>query len=804
MSVEREQRILDLLDQALEKPPPERQEFLDEACGDDTLMREGVEALLDTEIDGLLAAPAFSVHDDDADVGRRIGPYQLVRLLDRGGMGSVYLAKREDFEQRVALKLIRRGLDADEVLVRRFENERQILARLDHPHIARLLDGGTTEDRLPYFVMEYVEGEPIDRYCRGHELPVRERLELFRRVCAAVQFAHQNLVIHRDLKPSNILISKNRHPRLLDFGIAKLLDDSMAPNAVETVLGEGAMTPRYASPEQIRLKPVTTASDVYSLGVLLYELLTGLDPYGVGRRRGDEIARAVCEQEPDRPSTAVRRRSAEPEAAETRRLRRRLAGDLDSIVLKAMRKEPGERYASAEQLSEDIRRHLMGLPVDAQTGTFRYRAGKFVRRHRLGMGVAAAFLVLILGFTVVSTVLWRAAESERRKAVTALSILESFIESGDPDKTGRRDLTVIEALQRGLQQALEQLSSEAVGLRIDVAGRLGRVLHKAGAYAESKRMMQQSLQAARLRHGELHPEVARRLNNLAVLLFEHEEYRQAEVRFRQVLQMRRSLGQDAPSLFRSKSNLAMAILRQGRLDEAEELCAEVLEARRVRYKDRRRDTDVATSSHNLAAVYYAQGSLEKAEPLLREALETRRIRLGPQKTSVATVLDLLGNVLAATGHEYEAEELLGEALAIRSALLGKESLKASETRKNLALLLADGAPGTAMEHATRALEVFSRVRPKGWDAAEAKSILGMILVASERYGEAESYLTEGYDRMVELRGNQTYRSLLAFERIVELYESWGRPEKLERYQGETHSPQGERRDLSKPAGDGPR
>ena len=782
VTVERQQRIFELLDEALERSPRERQEFLDQACGDDGALRQEVEALLDTEVDGgLLAEPAFNVHADDDSIGRRIGRYQLVRLLDRGGMGSVYLAEREDFEQRVALKLIRRGLEADDLLVRRFENERQILARLEHPHIARLLDGGTTDDRLPYFVMEYVEGEPIDRYCRKRGLSVDERLELFRRVCSAVQFAHQNLVIHRDLKPGNILITADGQPRLLDFGIAKLLGQGLATQAVETELGQGPMTPRYASPEQIRLEPVTTASDVYSLGVLLYELLTGLDPYGVAGRRSDEIARAVCEHEPARPSTAVRRRSAEPEDAETQRLRRRLAGDLDSIVLKAMRKEPEERYVTTNQLSEDIRRHLEGLPVGAQTGTFTYRAGKFVRRHRAGMAVAAAFLVLIVGFSIVSTVFWQGAERARRTAETALELLEGFMEAADPDKTGRRDLTVIEALQRGQEKALQKLKLKDAAQRISVAGRLGQIFRKAGAYEQSKKMMEESLRAARAHHGEIHPEVAKRLNNLGVLLNDQEEHREAESLFVQALEMRQALRQKPSALFRPKSNLAVSLLRQGKLNDAEKAYLEVLDGRLELYRDNPFDKDVATSRHNLAAVYYAQARFDEAEELLDKALTTRRERLVSPNTKIAATLNLLGNVLTAQGDEVRTKECFAEALSIRRELHSDQHVKVAETRKNLAILLARRDPEAARRYIDHALEVFDRVRPEGWDTAEAKSVKGMILVALKRYEEAEPHLTEGYERMVELRGPITYRSQLALERILELSETLDKPERLERY-----------------------
>ncbi len=780
MSLERKQRLFELLDQALERPAGERQGFLDEACADDPALRLELEALLDTEVDGgLLAEPAFSVHAEDSGVGRHIGPYQLVRLLDRGGMGSVYLAQREDFEQRVALKLIRRGLDADEVLVRRFENERQILARLEHPHIARLLDGGTTEDRLPYFVMEYVEGESIDRYCQTRELSIQGRLELFRRVCSAVQFAHQNLVIHRDLKPGNIFITADGHPRLLDFGIAKLLDDSLQASAVETVLGQGPMTPRYASPEQIRLEPVTTASDVYSLGVLLYELLTGLDPYGIESGRGDEVARAVCEREPDKPSTAVRRRSAEPEA-ETRKLRRRLAGDLDSIVLKAMRKEPHLRYASAEQLSEDLRRHLEGLPVGAQTGTFTYRAGKFARRHRLAMVITAAFLLLALGFGIVSTVLWKRAERQHQRAETVLLFLQDLFKAADPDLGSADNMTPQELLMRGREVLDNGLDGESE-LQIVVAGTLGEIFRKLGDFAESKEMMVRSLSVARRHFAGTHPEVAKRSNNLAVLLYEDEDYSGAELLFREVLKLRHALDQDFTLRVRAKSNLATTLLRRGKLELAEELCAEVLAARLERYRDNPHDKDVATSRHNLGAIYYAQGRFKEAERLLRAALETRVLRLGRKQTRVATVLDLLGSVLAAQGRKEEAEQRFDEALKTREQLLGEQHFKVAETRKNLASLLARTDPQTALGHAILALEVFDDVRPAGWDAAEGRSVLGMILADLDDHETAERHLTESYRRMVELRGPRTYRSRLALERILELSEILDKPERRESF-----------------------
>ena len=358
-----------------------------------------------------------------------MGAYTLIREIGSGGMGTVYLAVRHDdaFEKRVAIKILKRGMDSDSI-VRRFRNERQILASLQHPYIGGLLDGGTTADGLPYFAMEYIEGQRIVDYCDAHQLDTSTRIELFRKVCAAVQYAHQNLIIHRDIKPANVLVTADGTPKLLDFGIAKLLNPELAGETIApTAAGPQLMTPEYASPEQVRGEPVTTATDVYSLGVLLYELLTGRRPYRLTSRTPAEIARVVCNSVPVPPSAAVTRLGDQGDvetgtttitdatrSAETDRLRRRLAGDLDTIVLKALSKEPPRRYASVDQLSEDLRRHLAGLPVIARKDTLGYRTAKFVRRNR---GAVAAAIVLFVSLVagIVGTA-WQASEARRERA----------------------------------------------------------------------------------------------------------------------------------------------------------------------------------------------------------------------------------------------------------------------------------------------------------------------------------------------------------------------------------------------------
>ena len=390
---------------ALAGDPEQLSAFLDERCAGDEALRGKVEQLLaahgqaDGFIETRIATFASSIltdaDDTDLLIGQRIGHYKVLQRISAGGMGTVYLAERADeqYEKQVAIKLIKRGMDTDSVL-RHFRNERQILAGFDHPNIARLLDGGATESGLPYFVMEYVEGMPIDRYCEDHRLSIAERLKLFREACAAVTYAHRHTVIHRDIKPSNILVTKDGVPKLLDFGIAKILQPGDGAEALATITGFRLMTPEYASPEQVRGEPVSAATDVYSLGVVLYQLLTGQKPYRLKTRTPEEISRAIVEQEPPRPSTAVAANdgSSKSQAPNPKLLR----GDLDNIVLLALRKEPERRYPSVEQFSEDIRRHLEAQPVVARKDTLAYRTAKFIRRNSTLTAVATACLLLAL------------------------------------------------------------------------------------------------------------------------------------------------------------------------------------------------------------------------------------------------------------------------------------------------------------------------------------------------------------------------------------------------------------------------
>lgn len=415
MDAERWLAAKHIFQEANERDEEARGAYLEQACGGDEALRADVAALLAAHAevgDRFEAPPLDAIFDESAPT--RLGPYRVVRELGRGGMGTVYLAVRQgdELEQQVAVKVIKRGMDS-EAIVRRFHNERLILSSLHHPSIARLHEGGTTDEGLPYFVMEYVEGMPLDSYCESKSLGTDERLRLFRQVCAAVQYAHQNLVVHRDLKPTNILVTAEGTPKLLDFGIAKLLDPLIEAGTLDLTAADRPLTPEYASPEQVRGEAVTTVSDVYSLGVVLYRLLTGQLPYRFTTRNPQEVLRVLNETTPVRPSTAAVK--AAPQARHVE-LRRRLLGDLDNIVLKALHKDPARRYPSAEQLAEDVRRHLDGFPVRARPDTLDYRARKFIGRHRVG--VLASFLAVVTLLGLTAAALWQArvAGQERARA----------------------------------------------------------------------------------------------------------------------------------------------------------------------------------------------------------------------------------------------------------------------------------------------------------------------------------------------------------------------------------------------------
>ncbi len=501
MTPERWQQVKQVLATALELAPEERAAYLDSSYAADSSLREDLEPLVASEQqlrneflseEDLAEAARILPSGEVSWVGRRVGSYKVVEQIGEGGMGEVYRAFRADdqYRKEVALKFVRAGQYGGSVFAR-FKNERQILAGLDHPNLAKLLDGGATEEGVPYLVMEFIEGQPIAEYCEEHDLPLRGRLQLFLQVCAAVHYAHQHLIIHRDIKPQNILVTPDGTPKLLDFGIAKILDTGSAEfSLTATMTGFRLLTPRYASPEQIRGEPMTTATDVYSLGVVLYELLTGLSPYDLANVSTQDLPRVICEKEIQKPSAAVLRaqgaKGSRFKESSVEKLSKQLNGDLDNIVLMALRKEPSRRYGSVNDLQEDVRRHLENIPVIARNDTVWYRATKFAARHRAGVAATAAVALILVAGIVIT--LREARIAQRRfndvRALANSLIFDVHDSVKDlPGSTPARKIIVDRALQ--YLNLLAQESAGDVGLQRELATAYERVGSVQGDYLEN-------------------------------------------------------------------------------------------------------------------------------------------------------------------------------------------------------------------------------------------------------------------------------------------------------------------------------
>jgi eukaryotic-like serine/threonine-protein kinase len=780
-------RLKELFGAALEVAPADRDAFLAAACEGDLPLRAELEALLAAHrLPGafLEAPPLPSPAGDPIPPGppapEQLGPYRLVRELGHGGMGTVYLAIRADqeFHREVAIKVIRRGMDTDDV-VGRFRNERQILAGLAHPGIAALLDGGTTAAGQPFFVMERVEGEPIDRYCDRHRLDVSARLELFLQVCAAVQHAHGRLVVHRDLKPGNILVDAAGRPKLLDFGLARLLE----PGAEQTATQLRIFTPAFASPEQIRGGPVSTATDVYSLGALLYLLLTGLRPHAEAGGDREGLARAACERDPRRPSAVVAERPAwggdAPELLpEARcavregtpvRLRRRLAGDLDAIVLRAMRREPEERYPSVEALGLDLRRFLEGQPVAARRGGRAYRSRKFVARHRLALAAGAAVVLALSAATVISA--RERARAERRAAEVRKLAGSVLLHLNDAiaHLPGSTPLRV--ELARRSQESLASLAQEASGdvaLQRDLAAaylRLGNLQGSWGAGQGDVAVATGNLRAAatilegvlRTRPDEL--DSYTRLARALVLL----SFTEGTSGTRTCLDHGRravALGQQAVSRFpgapEACASLADSLHGLGQTCYLLDLNQEALGPLRqavARYEELARshpealgDGDLAGAYDDLAKVTVVEDRAE-GERLFRLALAINQARVARRPTDVVARHELafshvgLARALKMGGAPEAAREQHSRALSLREAIAAEDPGNAAarmyvaETHWEIgALEVETGQPARALgplEEAARAFEALLVADPENTYQRASLAEICFLLASTE-------------------------------------------------------------------------
>ncbi len=739
-------RIKAVLADALELPAAERTAFAKAACGGDEVLRRQVATYLheDALAAGFIEHPFFSIpRDDEPEEDQsddRLGPYRLARRLGRGGMGTVYLAERDDGEldHRVAVKILKRGLDTKE-LVRRFRAERQILAHLEHPNVARFLDAGTTEDGRPYFVMEYVDGQPLDVWCGERQLDVRDRVRLFRKVLEAVGFAHRNLVVHRDLKPANILVTASGTPKLLDFGVAKLLYEGAGSRMTVTALGPGPLTPSYASPEQVRGEPISTATDVYSLGVVLYELLTGRVPYRVTGRGAAEMARVICETPPRRPSNAAGKRRY-PDAASVSgtdsawHLRRSLRGDLDNIILKALSKEPDRRFSSVEQFSEDLERYLTGQPVRSRPGGWIYRAAKFGRRNALAVSLALISIVLSAIFTATLIVQRSEIVSQRDQAKQLAEFLTGLAWELDGAYGGEvPDPAVVDSLAQEMEAELADLPR----LRSLMRDTLGRINTRLGRHDIAEPLLQSTLDERRKLLGPRHHSVAESLLNLANLKIEQGQYAVAEEHMLQALAIQRqAFPEGEPALARGLHNLA-SFLRRDRPENAERFAREALAMKErlfgpehlevavtlnvrgtilrdlerhdeaedhyrraitlYRKLDDEPNPGLARALNNLAGLLGTEQGSEEVVSLYAESLGIRRRQKIPSQKSLMTALSNLGRALNSLNRPAEAKPYLQQALSISLDLMAGPTAQEATAKIKRNLAMSEAKLGNSAE-----------------------------------------------------------------------------------------------------------
>jgi serine/threonine protein kinase/Tfp pilus assembly protein PilF len=727
------QKIQSLFEEIADSGPAEREARLARSCGDDADLRKSVESLLasDRRTEDPLAnaigeaAESLLVEHQDRLLGARIGAYRVASILGHGGMSTVYRGERDDsqYQQTVAIKVLHHAT-LHPRLRSRLHSERHILATLDHPAIARLIDSGDLEDGTPYLVMEHVDGEAIDAYCDNRTQFVRERLELFVQVCVAVQYAHRNLVVHRDIKAANIFITGDGHPKLLDFGIAKLLaPESLSHTLPVTRLQERILTPENAAPEQVLGRPITTATDIYSLGVLLYQLLTGRSPYRLLSYSQLQLERAICMDEPVRPSQMVmaklsgesdsdRSRLSDRRGLSPQRLRARLGGDLDAIVAMAMRKEPDRRYPSVEAFALDINRHLMGRPVQARQGDWRYHTAKFLRRNMLaaiGVGAVMLGLALLAGIT-----LWQnhrielareATAQERDHAQQVSAFLVDVFSQADPFTAQGHEPTAKDLLDRGAQNILSNTSLQPE-VRAQLLESIGLAYRRQGLSERAIPLFEQAVAIRREEHPLDQHRAAAALANLARALTDGSHLVTAEGYLQQALQLSRD-GDETPSIETADILVQFGEFElQGKSDPqaAAKLFSEALDIYRRTVGNQ--NLSVASTLNSLASAAVWAGDYPLAERYQRQAIDIYQATVSRNHPDHAAALQTLGLILTERGKYQEAEQQLTEALDIERTVFGPNNQRVARTESQLGVLYdREGDLERAIQATQKAIDI---------------------------------------------------------------------------------------------------
>lgn len=841
MNQDRLNKIRELFDKASNLNAVEREVFLNQECANELELKKEILSLLDSlENTKDFLEEALTIVEQnknnftDPYINKQIGNYLIDGEAGVGGMGIVYTGRRNDkeFEQKVAIKILKHGITS-EYLLKRFQIERQTLANLQHQNIARLLDGGRTIDGLPYLVMEFIDGIPITDFCHQKKLSLEEKLKLFREVCTAVQYAHQNLIVHRDLKPGNILVTKNGIPKLLDFGIAKLIDEELVDNNEDlTRTGVWHLTPEYASPEQIKGEKITTASDIYSLGVLLYQILTGYQPYKISNNSPAAISKIITEEIIQKPSEKVKDKSrehAESNLFLNDKISNQLKGDLDNIVSKAMHKDPARRYVSVEQFSEDIRRHLSGLPVIAQKDTAGYRLSKFIRRHKVGFISSVGFIVFLIINLIA--IIWQAniaanerdkAKLEAQKVETVNKFLLDMLSSVDPTEIGR-DVKVYDVLRKSAL-GVEKGFKDQPGIEASIQKTIGKTLTSLGEYDEAKPHLLRSLLLNERVYGKQSNQASESNYELALYYHWIGELKTADSLYKKSLQIfKRNSDVSKRSLASTLNDYGILKSDFAEFDESKKMYEESLNILLENYGEK--DRDVASLYNNLAIVMQAQKDLDGGERYFHKALELNIELFGENRPEVSSNYNNLAYIYIDKGDFTRAEEYFIKSLELKKKYYGADhsyvgfaflnlgglefrigkinesekyildaikNLKKSVNEDHIWLglayywygkiLIEKSKYSEAETYLRKSLTINKKNYPKDHpNIISSSAELGVVSFHLGKFAEAEKLLVYGYNGVKSLKGEKDHNTIRFLDYLVQLYQTTKSPTKLAYY-----------------------
>lgn len=841
MNQDRLNKIRELFDKASNLNAVEREVFLNQECANELELKKEILSLLDSleNTKDFLEEASTIVEQNknnftDPYIDKQIGNYLIDGEAGVGGMGIVYTGRRNDkeFEQKVAIKILKHGITS-EYLLKRFQIERQTLANLQHQNIARLLDGGRTIDGLPYLVMEFIDGIPITEFCHQKKLSLEEKLKLFREVCTAVQYAHQNLIVHRDLKPGNILVTKDGIPKLLDFGIAKLIDEELVDNNEGlTRTGVWHLTPEYASPEQIKGEKITTASDIYSLGVLLYQILTGYQPYKISNNSPAVISKIITEEIIQKPSEKVKdklREHAESNLFLNDKISNQLKGDLDNIVSKAMHKDPARRYVSVEQFSEDVRRHLSGLPVIAQKDTAGYRLSKFIQRHKVGFISSVGFIVFLIINLIA--IIWQAniaanerdkAKLEAQKVETVNKFLLDMLSSVDPTEIGR-DVKVYDVLRKSAL-GVEKGFKDQPGIEASIQKTIGKTLTSLGEYDEAKPHLLRSLLLNERVYGKQSNQASESNYELALYYHWIGELKTADSLYKKSLQIfKRNSDVSKRSLASTLNDYGILKSDFAEFDESKKMYEESLNILLENYGEK--DRDVASLYNNLAIVMQAQKDLDGAEKYFHKALELNIELFGENRPEVSSNYNNLAYIYIDKGDFTRAEEYFIKSLELKKKYYGADhsyvgfaflnlgglefrigkinesekyildaikNLKKSVNEDHIWLglayywygkiLIEKSKYSEAETYLRKSLTINKKNYPKDHpNIISSSAELGVVSFHLGKFAEAEKLLVYGYNGVKSLKGEKDHNTIRFLDYLVQLYQTTKSPTKLAYY-----------------------